>query len=527
VTNQSGPEPRFLHEIVERAAAHAPADLALAFGGQMTTFGELHGRIERLAAALGRRVEPGERIAIVAPNTPAWIELYYAAPRAGVALGFVNHRLAPTQIRDAITALEPSVLFAGSTELAALGNLGAGDIDLAPLVVELGAGDGYEQFVTEGAGRGAPNRPTDPNETAWLIATSGTSGLPKQVALSHANLLAAVRVTAATRPTRPDDVYAFPFPLCHVAGYNALQFHYHGRPIVLLTRFDAADFVRLAEEHAVTTTSLAPTMIHDLVEHLEATGHRLPTMRSISYGSGPIAPPLLVRTLGLLDVDLQQGYGMTELAGNAVFLGGDEHRHAASDEPKLLHAAGKPGPGVEVRIVDEAGAPVPTGTAGEIAIRGPQVMRGYWRAPEANADAFVDGWFRTGDVGRFDDDGYLYVVDRKKDIIITGGENVSSREVEDLLAAHPSVREVAVVGVPDARWGEAVCAVVVPVSGAVIEPAHIVDYARDAIGGFKKPRHAMVVDELPRNASGKVLKTEVRALAAASLVQADPATPAD
>lgn len=507
------PRARFLHDLLTLVDPERPALVA---GGIRRSFGELALRVDRLAGALCTLAQPGARVAIVGPNVPAWVECYYAAPRVGMRLAFVNHRLSRSQMLDAVRSVRPTVLIAGTEELALLEATGSPDGIGVPSVMPLG-GDLYEALID--AGHPTPPVECEPTDTAWLIATSGTSGLPKQVALSHRNLLVAGEVTSAMRPTEPGDVYLFPFPLCHVAGYNVLQTHANGLPVVLMERFDAEQFVALTHTHSVTTTSLAPTMIHALVDLLEATGERLPELRAVSYGSGPIAPSLLRRAMALLDVDFQQGYGMTELAGNAAFLSGADHRRALSAAPRLLHAAGRVGPGVELRIVDDEGNEVSAGGAGEIAVRGALVMQGYWEAPAANAEAFIDGWFRTGDVGRVDADGYLYVIDRKKDIIITGGENVSSREVEDLLVGHPAIREAAVVGVADERWGEAVCAVVVASPGSVVDPDDVLRYGRDAIGGFKKPRHAVVVDSLPRNASGKVLKRELRSLAAAKLAE--------
>jgi acyl-CoA synthetase (AMP-forming)/AMP-acid ligase II len=230
----------------------------------------------------------------------------------------------------------------------------------------------------------------------------------------------------------------------------------------------------------------------------------------IGYGAAPMPAATLRRASRLLDVGFAQGYGMTELAGNAVFLGPDEHRRGLAGEPHLLTAAGRPGPGVEVRVVDDAGRDQPPGRPGEILVRGAQVLGGYWGDDGATADAFDGEWLRTGDVGRWDDEGFLYIVDRKKDVIVTGGENVSSLEVEQVLAACPGVREVAVVGVPDPRWGENVCAVVASVPGTIVDRATLVGAARAVLAGFKVPRHVVFVDELPKNGTGKIVKAELR-----------------
>jgi acyl-CoA synthetase (AMP-forming)/AMP-acid ligase II len=263
--------------------------------------------------------------------------------------------------------------------------------------------------------------------------------------------------------------------------------------VVLMEGFDAEALPRLIREHGVTTLSLAPTMLAMLLDHPGFDPADLGSVRQVAYGASAMAPDLHRRATEALDVDIVQGYGMTELSGNAVFLDDEGHR----THPR---AAGRPSPEVEVRLADD----------GEILVRAPQVMAGYWDEPEVTAATIVDGWLHTGDLGEIDDEGYVSVVDRAKDIVVTGGENVSSREVEDVLSTHPAVRQVAVIGVPDARWGEAVCAVVVPRPGVEVTLDELVAHTRGVLGGFKQPRRLALVDALPVNAGGKVLKRELR-----------------
>jgi acyl-CoA synthetase (AMP-forming)/AMP-acid ligase II len=251
-------------------------------------------------------------------------------------------------------------------------------------------------------------------------------------------------------------------------------------------------------------------MLSTLLDHVERRGPAaVRSLRSIAYGAAPMPLAVLRRAATMLTVDFAQGYGMTELSGNAVFLGPDEHRRGLAGDTWLLGAAGRPGPGVSVRVVDDDLGDVPVGEPGEIVVRGDQVMAGYWSDPAMTADALHDGWFRTGDVGRFDGEGWLYVVDRKKDVIVSGGENISSRQVEEVLHQDPAVKEIAVVGVPDPRWG--VCAVVVPWPGQTIDGDALVRRAREVLAGFKVPRHVVIVEELPKNAAGKVVKADLRA----------------
>ena len=468
--------PALLHDLLDAAT---PDDVALVVGDISRTFAELADRAARVAGAVAARTEPGDRVAFVGDNCVEWVECYYGVPRAGRVLTFLNQRLAPAELRRILDASGATLLVGEERYVEPLRDGG-------PPV--LGAGE------VDAAAPAAPTAPT-PGDVAWLIYTSGTTGRPKGAMLTHASLLAAVETTLARRPVADDDVYLFPFPLCHVAGYNVLLHHRRGRPVVLLPRFEPAAFVEAVARHGVTATSLAATMLSSLLDVHPAP---LPPLRLIAYGAAPMPAALLRQATEALgdDVGFAQGYGMTELSGNAVFLDPDEHRRG------LAAAAGRPGPGVELRIADD----------GEILVRAPQVMAGYWGDETATAEAFAGGWFHTGDVGRLDADGYLTIVDRKKDVIVTGGENVASREVEDVLHAHPAVRDVAVVGVPDPHWGENVCAVVVARPGATVGADELLAAVRGELAGFKRPRHVVFVEELPRNASGKVLKQELRQL---------------
>ncbi|CAN5480442.1 long-chain fatty acid--CoA ligase [soil metagenome] len=516
-----------LHDRVMRAAEAFPDRPALIVDDEITTFAQLDQRVSALAGAVRRRSRPGDRVAFIGDNGPEWIDAYYGVPRAGRVLGFVNHRLGPEPLRAAVERLRPAILVAGRDQLDVLATLGP-VAELAPVVVAIdrpGPGEQpYADLLAEAAdarieatGEDAAEAGPHADDTAWLIATSGTSGTPKVVELTHRNLIAAARGTIAVRGMPADDVYLFPFPLCHVAGYNVLIYHREARPVVVARRFTPASIIEQVATHRVTTMSLAPTMIHGLVDHLDEHGGGIDPLRLVTYGSSPIAPDLLARAIDAFDVDFSQGYGMTEMAGNGVFLSPEDHRRGLTTTPELLTAAGQVGPGVAVRLLDDAGDDVASGAAGEIAVKGEQVMKGYWEAPAVNAVAFHDGWFRTGDVGRFGPEGHLSVVDRKKDIIVSGGENVSSREVEDRLAAHPDVAEVAVVGAPDERWGEVVCAYVVARPGTDLDAPAVLAFGRTAIGGFQQPRRVELVDQLPRNGSGKVLKHQLRALAAEPL----------
>ena len=473
-----------LHHLI---AGHGD-EPALHFDEQHWTFAELERWASRMAGDLVDRAAPGDRVAVLSHNTPDVVAVIYAASMAGVVLVPLNLRLHPEEWTDQLER-SGAVVVLGERDL----------LETSSTSIPAVAWDEWHLAPDGTAERAGP-------ETAWIIFTSGTTGSPKGAVLTQKSLLAAITTTAAGRPVADDDVYVFPFPLCHVAAYNVLLHHRAGRPVVLLERFDPAAVVDAVVRHHATSMSLAPTMLAALLDHPAVASADLSSLRNVGYGASPITADLLERAMKALGCDFAQGYGMTELSGNAVFLDAEHHRRAVAGEPELLAAAGRPGPGVELAILDGA-------ETGEIVVRAPQVFAGYWDDEAGTRAAFTpDGFFRTGDVGRIDENGLLSVVDRVKDMIVTGGENVASLEVERVLAAMPGVGQVAVVGVPDDRWGEAVCAVVVRDAGATITAGDVVDHCRAHLASFKKPQHVVFVDDLPKNAAGKILKRELRDL---------------
>ncbi|MEO6468933.1 MAG: AMP-binding protein [Acidimicrobiia bacterium] len=517
-----------LHDVLTSAARRAPDTPAVITEAETVTFAELAARVDRRAAQIAAMSDPGDRVAVLAENRSEYVELYYAVPLAGRVLLPLNHRLHAQEWLAALGAAEASMLYGEgllldryreaveSTDLVrhvlafdgrsdptrntfaapvldALGTLDSRDAETAKEVSERT----HPASAFENAAPFLP-QPRTSADIAWLIGTSGTTGSPKLAMLSDANLLAAVDATLPARPVGEGDVLLTPFPLCHVAGYNVFVLHRRARPIVLQRSFDSVGLTRLVKEHGVTMLSLAPTMIAMLLDHPEVDDRDLASVRALGYGASPIPGPILRRVVDRWGWDCSQGFGMTELGGNALFLGPDEHRRAAAGDERLLSAAGTPAPGVEVRL----------GTDDELLVRAPQVMRGYWNDPVASSAAIVDGWLHTGDVARIDTDGMVSIVDRKKDVIVSGGENVASREVEEVLHAHPGVADVAVIGVPDTRWGERVCAVVV--ARDVVDAAVLIEHCRTQLAGFKRPRQIEFVDSLPRNGSGKVLKHQLR-----------------
>ncbi len=508
-----------LHEIIDLAVADRPDDTAVVVDGRHVSFTELGRRIDDMATRVAATTAVGDRVVLISDNQLDALVALYAVPRSGRILSFGNTRHTPTEQMATVDAVDAVAVLAAPDQLDRLGP----ELDDRAALTVWSIGGAHPRAALDLSAalddamvtaRGAePAAGVDDGAPAWIIHTSGTTGAPKGVVLTHRNLVAATANTAVARPLADDDVYLFPFPLFHVAAYNVLHAHLRRRPVVLVARFDAASVLDLVQAERVTNCSLAPTMISMLLDHSDDAVQRLSSLRQISYGASAMPLDLMRRLFDdLPGCGLAQGYGMTELGGNAVFLTPADHRRAATTDPELLGAAGRPGPLSAVRIVDEDDRDVPLGGVGEILVRGDQVCDGYWNDPAATAASRLGPWLRTGDVGRLDDAGVLYVVDRKKDIIITGGENVASREVEDVVGAHPAVGQVAVVGRPHPRWGEQVCAVVVAAPDRSLDADELRAWTDGRLAGFKRPKVVHLVDALPLNASGKIDKRLVRAL---------------
>ncbi|WP_255660534.1 AMP-binding protein [Nocardia spumae] len=498
-------------DIVEYGARKHPDRIAVRFENETLDYRQLRDGSRRLANALLAVAEPGDRVAILSPNNPQYLQAYYGVPMAAMALTILNFRLHPDQIAGLIRHSGARVLIVAEefTELVR----GLRDsIPSVTTVVSIGAaGDAisWDEFVGSASAQ-APARRPDPDDLAWLVYTSGTTGTPKGVMVSHRNLVAGVTSSALQWPIPEQTVFLFCFPLCHVGGYVVLINHLLGATVGILRGYDNATFLRLVDEWQVTQTGLAPTMINFLLQDPELDKHSLRTLRAIGYGSSAIPSAVLRAGLERFGCDFYQGMGMTELAGNVLHLDEHAHRRAAAGETHLLASAGKPMRLADIRIVDENFADVAIGEIGEMVVRADQVTIGYWNDPAATADAFTDGWFRTGDMVRQDEEGFVYIVDRKKDLIISGGENVASLTVEQALYRDPSVAEAAAIGVRDDTWGEVVCAVVVLRDNATASPDDIIASCREHLGGFQVPRRVEFVDALPRNVTGKILKRELR-----------------
>ncbi|MEU1209390.1 long-chain-fatty-acid--CoA ligase [Nocardia sp. NPDC005825] len=496
---------------LHRAVQQDPDGVMTICGARTRTNREVAQRVARLAGALrALGVTDDDRVAILGMNSDRYHEYLLAVPWANAVLNPVNIRWSPAEIAYSLADSDSRILFVDDVFAAYLPALRA-DFDGLTTVIHCGDGptpDGmlsYEELIANA--EPIPDARRSGDALAGIFYTGGTTGFPKGVMLSHANLVTAALGAIATGfAAGPAAVYLHAAPMFHLAdlaGWHCVLLL--GGTHVMIPSFEPMAVCTAIQDHRVTATLLVPIMMQMLLDHPRAGEFDLSGVRNITYGGSPISQSLLERALLLFTrARFTQGYGMTELGSLATMLGHDDHRDGR------LRSAGRATPISEIAVVDDAGVKVPVGTVGEIVARGPQVMLGYWNNPTATAAAIHDGWMHTGDGGYLDDDGFVYIVDRIKDMIVTGGENVYSAEVENAVAAHPAVAAVAVIGVPDDEWGERVHAVLVCHPGHAVTSDEIRDHVKARIAGYKAPRTIDVVDALPTSGAGKIQKQQLR-----------------
>ena len=502
---------RVVSDLVRQHALTRPDAEAVTFEGSTWTWAQWDERVRRVSGGLHAvGVRPGDRVAFVDKNHPACLEVTLGASALGAANAVANWRLAPDELAYVLADSAPKVLFVGGELAAAWAAVADRVPSVEHVVVVGGDGDTYEDWLAAATAADA-SPDVAPDDTALVLYTSGTTGFPKGAMLTHRGLLAHTHALREHFPMGGGDRNLVAMPLFHVGGscYALLGFD-AGVPTTMLREVSGPALVG-ALLGGCTHAFLVPAVIAGVVAAGAPALGALAKLRILGYGASPAPLPVLRAAMAACPgTDFLQVYGMTELSGVVTTLGPAAHRDA--DRPERLASAGTPLAGVELRVVDpgtlEDAAP---GTPGELWWRTEQRMAGYLGRPEATADTITaDGWVRSGDVGRVDDGGFVFVEDRVKDMIITGGENVYGPEVERVVVEHPSVAEVAVVGVPDDRWGESVKAVVVPAEGATVDADALIAFCRERLAGYKCPKSVDVVDVLPRNATGKILKNVLR-----------------
>jgi long-chain acyl-CoA synthetase len=479
------------------------------------TWLEFIDRVARAAAVLqSLGVRRGDRFATLCRNTYRNNELLYAGYWMGAVPVPINYRLAPPEIRYILDNAGCTVLAVETVFLDFLKQE-----PLAPwrnsalLVAETPLDSPLKQYEALMAkAQPAPMHDAEEEDDAILLYTGGTTGRSKGVQLTHRNVFGDSIQTSLVVGFQPDDVYLHVAPMFHSADLLGMGMTLLGGAHAFLPQFTGKLFLEAVRDYRITKTMLTPTMVIMALQEPDFDNYDLSSLRQFMYGSSPMAVEWIKRALERFKgVDIIQGYGLTETSPILTILGMDVHvRALESGDFTRLRAAGQAIVGVDLRIVDADGKDVPTGEVGEVAVRGANVTRGYLDRPEDNAAAFRNGWFHTGDVGRLDAEGFLFLMDRKKDMIITGGENVYSSEVEAVIYQHPKVHECAVVGVPDDRYGEALLAAVVVAPGKTLTQDELIEHCRGKIGGYKIPRRMVFLEALPKSAMGKILKTELR-----------------
>jgi len=501
-----------LKEVINNNAQRYGDRTAFVFEGTSHTFGEVNRRINSLLNALtDRGVQKGDRVGILAYNCPQCFEAFGLA-KAGVVCVPLNYRSVGRELAYLINNSEINTLLLGSEFVDVVTSVRPqldGISDFICLDEQVEGMLNYEQLIEDYP----PDEPAEdvaPDDPAALYYTSGTTGFPKGAIHTHRSLLAEIAVHEESFST--DDVVLCVMPFFHVGGSAAHLFpaFTYGATCVIHRAFDETAVLEAIDKHKITYVGLVPAMIIRLLEHPDLEEYDLSSLSTIMYVGAPMPFDALKRGLERFGPVFSQLFGQTETLNVAV-LRKDDHKLGGSEkEVGRLKSAGKPLGEGEMRIVDNRGRDVPLGQPGEILACSDRMMAGYWRMPEETAKTITDGWLHTGDVGRRDADGYIYLVDRKKDMIISGGENIYSREVEEVLYTHPSILEAAVVGVPDEKWGESVKAVVMLKEGAQASEEEIIDFCKDHLASYKKPRSVDFRDNLPKTGSGKIKKGEIR-----------------
>ncbi|HVV31134.1 MAG TPA: AMP-binding protein [Mycobacteriales bacterium] len=501
-------------DISRRNGRRFPAKTAVVFEGKELSWQGLDARANRLGSSLlSRGLAPGDRVAICARNTGEWPEITFGLAKAGLVLVPINARLSGDEAAYIAQDSGCRAVIA-HTDQAELVTSGLGELEVT---LEIGGdqfGTGYERAIESGRDVDPTAATHTPDDIHFLLYTSGTTGRPKGVVCDHRAMIAQVYDTCLITEAVHDDVMLATTPFFTAGGMiRTLSWLFLGQTMIIHPRFDPDALLDAIDRQHVTMTTFIPTMLQRTLRLLE-NGHRadVGSLRRISYGSSPVPPGLAQEAMDLLGCDLQQRYGLTEAGGQVTILTPADHRAIVAGAESRRTSCGRETPQAEIRVVDDDGNDLPAGEVGEVVIRADSMARGYWNNPAATAAAFRPEGLWSGDLGRLDEEGYLHIVGRKTDMIISGGFNIYPAELERVLGAHPQVELVAVIGEPDPEWGETPVAVVVPKQAADtagLESA-LRDLSRSQLAGYKQPRHYRFRAEMPLGPAGKILKRELR-----------------
>ena len=507
--------PSVLGDVIERNARYFPAKTAVVFEDRRVTFAAFAARARRFANALASYgLQRQARFAVLAQNCLEYFEAVGAAELTGFIAVTLNWRLSVQELAQIIADATPTVLIFEaqfSAQVDALRRQGTSIERFIVIGTATDWAESYEAVLAAAADSPPPSRP-EPEDGVYLIYTSGTTGKPKGVLLSHRAILSAAVSISWEHGMRPSDRMLIVMPLFHIgAKINQLANMMLGTTIVLHRGFDPAAVLRSIEEEHITCAHLAPIMVRSVLDSPDLQRFRRDSLRSIQYASAPMSVALLQEAMAAFGPIFTQVYGMTECVVGTIL---HPHEHRPDGTPaqaRRLASAGQPFFDHAIRVVRPDGCDCAPEEIGDILIRGPSLMTGYWNNSAATVETLRDGWMHTGDVGFFDSEAFLFIVDRKKDMIVSGGENIYSREVEEALLAHPAVLQAAVIGVPDARWGESVKACIVLRPDCAASEDELITHCRSQIASYKKPRSVDFLDALPRLFNGKIDRKELRA----------------
>ena len=505
-------------QCLTKSARTFPNKLAIAHGERRLSYAKFNSRANRLANALCKcGIQQGDNVAVLMYNCPEMLESMFAGFKAGCGVIPINFRLHPKEYAFIIKHSEAKAVIVSPEFNEEIIKICAHFPRVKSIIAVTGARDNlldYESLLSAESGQ-FDDVDVDADDVAWIFYTSGTTGSPKGAMLTHRNLLSMTMSFYADMAPGfgSSDVVLHAAPLSHGSGCYALPNIAKGAANVILESksFDPETVLRTIQDHRVTNMFAAPTMIKRLIDSPAIDRYDHSSLKYLNYGGAPMLVEDLIDAMRKLGPCLVQLYGQAESPMTITYLPHDDHvLDGDSDQMKRLASAGIPRTDVEVKIFDSDENELPPGKTGEIVTRSDLVMKGYWREPETTTETLQDGWLHTGDMGYMDESGYLFLMDRSKDLIISGGENIYPREIEETIVHHPAVREVAVIGIPDPQWGEAIKAVVSLVPETTVTEMELIDFCTEHIARYKKPRSVDFVDELPKNNYGKIVKRELR-----------------
>ncbi len=503
-----------LGDIPSKNALFYPEKTAVIEGRARYTFAQFDERVNRLSNAISSMgLVEGDRMAVLNHNCFQYIELYFAAAKSGTPLVPLNFRFSPEELAYVMNDSGARAIFFGK-DYASSAEALRKDVPAIEQFIcinaQLSGAENYEEMILR-SDAAEPARRLDENDVVILGYTGGTTGKPKGVMTTHRNVITSCYNTVLERELSCRDVFLNALPVFHAGGANSMfAFAFLGATNVFMSASGIDTILQTVEAHRVTDFVLVPTQIMSLLENPNVGKYDLSSIKAIYYGTAPISVELLKRLMRLMKCKFSQTYGMTETFVPISILKPEDHiLEGDPEEVRRLGSAGRAVMGVKVKIVDNGGREVETGQVGEIVVKGSNVMKGYWNLPELTREVLKDGWLHTGDMGKIDKLGYIFVVDRKKDMIISGGENIYAKEVEDVLSSHPEVSHAVVIGVPDEKWGEAVKGLIIRKKGSQVSEEELIDFCKSRLASYKKPRSIDFMEEFPKSTAGKVLKREL------------------